>query len=190
MASIEKLQHLLDRGKGHKNMDDVIFKKIDDSLRIYNRVGLFDIFDKSQNEFYMSDTSDTFLCNVDGCSSTFTSMADYDLHYNSNHRYTCTYCRKLLQSAHLLDLHISELHDNFFKASSAKKPMFKCFIETCETLFWNSEERDTHCKDIHKMSKNFLQHYGIKKNKKKNKKTKNNKPPNLEAMLSSNMVID
>lgn len=53
MASIEKLQHLLDRGKGHKNMDDVIFKKIDDSLRIYNRVGLFDIFDKSQNEFYM-----------------------------------------------------------------------------------------------------------------------------------------
>jgi len=53
MASIEKLQHLLDRGKGQKNMDDVIFKKIDDSLRIYNRVGLFDIFDKSQKEFYM-----------------------------------------------------------------------------------------------------------------------------------------
>lgn len=150
MANIEKLQHLLARGTGHKNMDDVIFKKIDDSLRIYNRVGLFDIFDKSQKECYMykqflfknilnfditklifrSDTSDTFLCNVDGCSSTFTSMADYDLHYNSNHRYTCTYCRKLLQSAHLLDLHISELHDNFFKASSAKKPMvlFKVLI--------------------------------------------------------------
>jgi len=53
MTSIEKLQHLLAHGKGQKNMDDAIFKKIDDSLRVYNRVGLFDIFDKSQKEFYM-----------------------------------------------------------------------------------------------------------------------------------------
>lgn len=50
-------------------------------------------------------------------------MAAYDSHYNSNHRYTCIYCRKLLQSAHLLDLHLSETHDNFFLAASAKKPM-------------------------------------------------------------------
>lgn len=53
----------------------------------------------------------------------FSSMAAYDSHYNSNHRYTCIYCRKLLQSAHLLDLHLSEIHDNYFLASTAKKPM-------------------------------------------------------------------
>jgi len=50
-------------------------------------------------------------------------MSAYDSHYNSNHRHICIYCRKLLQSAHLLDLHLSETHDNFFLASSAKKPM-------------------------------------------------------------------
>lgn len=67
--------------------------------------------------------TDLFKCNVNGCTMSFTAMAAYDLHYNSNHRYTCIYCRKLLQSAHLLDLHLSETHDNFFLVSSAKKPM-------------------------------------------------------------------
>lgn len=67
--------------------------------------------------------TDNFQCNVNGCTSSFTSMADYDSHYNSNHRYTCIYCNKLLQSAHLLDLHLSEKHDNFFKVSSIRKPM-------------------------------------------------------------------
>lgn len=72
--------------------------------------------------FYFRKT-DNFRCNVNGCFATFTSMASYDSHYNSNHRYTCIFCRKLLQSAHLLDLHLSEVHDNFFLACSAKKPM-------------------------------------------------------------------
>lgn len=67
--------------------------------------------------------TDTFQCNVNGCTLSYTSIADYDSHYNSNHRYTCIHCRKLLQSAHLLDLHLSETHDNFFKVSSVKKPM-------------------------------------------------------------------
>lgn len=67
--------------------------------------------------------TDHFKCNVNGCTMSFTSMTAYDLHYNSNHRYTCIYCRKSLQSAHLLDLHLSEKHDNFFLVSSTKKPM-------------------------------------------------------------------
>lgn len=39
---------------------------------------------------------------------------------------------------------------------------FKCFIETCPIQFWNSKERNDHCLDVHKISKNFLQHYGNK----------------------------
>ncbi|XP_026808576.1 zinc finger protein 511 [Rhopalosiphum maidis] len=184
--NIEKLRYLLAQGTGHKRMDDDLFKKFDNSHKIYTRVGVFEIFEKSEEK----KSDDSFLCNVDGCVSSFTSMADYDSHYNSNHRYTCTYCRKLLQSAHLLDLHLSELHDNFFKACSEKKPMFKCFVETCQTLFWNSEERKTHCINIHKMPKSFLRHYANKKNHKKNQKIKPAEPPNLEGMLDSNMVID
>ncbi|XP_025206059.1 zinc finger protein 511 [Melanaphis sacchari] len=185
MESNEKCKLLLARGTGHKNMDDGIFKKFDDRFKIYRRVGPFEIFEKSDKPRVK-----TFFCNVDGCATVFTSMTDYDLHYNSNHRYTCSYCRKLLQSAHLLDLHLSEVHDNFFKACSAKKPMFKCFVETCNTLFWNPEERNLHCIDIHQISKSFLQHYGNKKNQKQNKKIKYTEPPNLDEMFSSNMTMD
>ncbi|XP_016659797.1 zinc finger protein 511 isoform X1 [Acyrthosiphon pisum] len=186
MTSMEKLQLLLARGTGHKNLVDDLFKTVDDSLKVYRRVGVFEITDQSNEQ----RGTDNFQCNVDGCTSSFTSMADYDSHYNSNHRYTCIYCRKLLQSAHLLDLHLSETHDNFFKVSSVKKPMFKCFIETCQTQFWNSEDRNVHCKEIHNMSKGFLQHYGNKKNQKKNKKIKYTAPPNLESMVESSMVIN
>ncbi|CAI6365714.1 unnamed protein product [Macrosiphum euphorbiae] len=184
--SMEKLQLLLARGTGHKSVEDDLFKTVDDSLKVYRRVGVFEITDQSDE----LRCTDNFQCNVDGCTASFTSMADYDSHYNSNHRYTCIYCRKLLQSAHLLDLHLSETHDNFFKVSSVKKPMFKCFIVTCQTQFWNSEERNVHCKEIHNMSKSFLQHYGNKKNQKNRKKTKYTAPPNLESMVESSMVIN
>lgn len=39
---------------------------------------------------------------------------------------------------------------------------FKCLIETCPVQFWNSNERNDHCIEIHKMSKNFLIHFGNK----------------------------
>lgn len=86
--------------------------------------------------------TDDFKCYVNGCTKSFSSMAVYNAHYNSNHRYTCVYCRKQLQSAHLLDLHLSETHDNFFLVSSAKKPMVRRFSYTripnsqYEIYFW------------------------------------------------------
>ncbi|KAL5240846.1 hypothetical protein ACI65C_008256 [Semiaphis heraclei] len=119
MTSMEKLQQLLARGTGHKHLDDDLFKSVDDSLKVYRRVGVFEINEEPDEQ----RCTDNFQCNVNGCISNFTSMADYELHYNSNHRYTCIHCRKLLQSAHLLDLHLSETHDHFFEVSSIKKPM-------------------------------------------------------------------
>lgn len=137
---MEKLQQLLARGTGHKRLDDDLFKAVDSSFKIYRREGIFEIEELPHEPEYVSVThclyiidkfylftlfrkTDDFRCNVNGCMISFSSMAAYDSHYNSNHRYTCIYCRKLLQSAHLLDLHLSEMHDNYFLASSAKKPM-------------------------------------------------------------------
>lgn len=186
MTSMERLQQLLDLGTGHKHVVDDLFKTVDDSLKVYRRVGVFEILEQPDEQ----RSTDSFQCNVNGCTSYFTSIPDYDLHYNANHRYTCIICRKLLQSAHLLDLHVSETHDNFFEASCVKKPMFKCFIETCPTQFWDCETRNIHCKEIHNISKNFLQHYGNKKNKKNNKKIKYTSPPDLETMVESSMAIN
>lgn len=50
-------------------------------------------------------------------------MLQYDQHYNSYHRFTCSQCSKSLPSSHLLDLHLMEAHDAFFAAQAEKKPM-------------------------------------------------------------------
>lgn len=38
---------------------------------------------------------------------------------------SCSVCRKVLPSAHLLDLHISENHDNYFEVKKEKQPMVR-----------------------------------------------------------------
>uniref|UniRef100_A0A6P4E9L6 Protein lethal(2)k10201-like n=1 Tax=Drosophila rhopaloa TaxID=1041015 RepID=A0A6P4E9L6_DRORH len=47
--------------------------------------------------------------------------------------YSCAECRRMLPTAHLLDLHITEQHDFYFAASVDRgdKPMFSCFLEEC-----------------------------------------------------------
>lgn len=65
----------------------------------------------------------TFPCEVPGCQVTFSSLLDFEMHYNSCHRFICSQCRKPLPSAHFLDLHLSETHDSFFAAQAARKPM-------------------------------------------------------------------
>jgi hypothetical protein len=50
--NIEKLRYLLAQGTGHKCMDDELFKKFDTSHKIYTRVGVFEIFEKSEEKKY------------------------------------------------------------------------------------------------------------------------------------------
>lgn len=64
-----------------------------------------------------------FPCEVPGCKEVFSSVLQFDMHYNSCHRFICCQCKKPLPSAHLLDLHISESHDSFFAAQAERKPM-------------------------------------------------------------------
>ncbi|VVC29618.1 Zinc finger C2H2-type [Cinara cedri] len=182
---MDKLQQIIACGTGHKRLDDDLFKTVDELLRIYRREGIFEI-EEQVNE---PEKTTEFKCRVHGCKKDFTSLSAYDSHYNSNHRFTCIYCRKLLQSAHFLDMHLSETHDNFFLASSNKKPMYKCFTETCDILFWNSVERNDHCIQIHKIPKTFLQQFKTKKNKKP-KPEKIAQPSGLEAISDLSMVVD
>ncbi|XP_050426369.1 zinc finger protein 511 [Adelges cooleyi] len=191
MSSLEKLNKLLACGKRQKSIDDVLFRPIDKLLRIYRRDGIFEI----EDEIDEPRQTDQFKCNVNGCTGNFTSMTAYAMHYNSNHRYTCIYCRKTLQSSHLLDLHVCETHDNFFSVSATRKPMYKCLIETCCELFWNADERMNHCKEYHKLTQSFLLHQGKKKNYKKrnNNRTQSggtSSSSGLETMADLNMILD
>lgn len=47
-------------------------------------------------------------------------------------------------SLRLLDIHISEMHDAFFKVLSKKKPMYTCLVDGCEEKFMHDEKRNRH----------------------------------------------
>lgn len=139
MSITEEFDYILACGSGQKSINDDLFKCVDDALKVYRREGVFEIDSQINESRYVllnylsllnlhpilmiNRTTELFKCNVNGCTASFSSLELYDRHYNSNHRYTCSYCRKMLQSSHLLDLHICETHDNFFSASKIKKPM-------------------------------------------------------------------
>jgi hypothetical protein len=46
----------------------------------------------------------------------FSSYSAYETHYRDQHTNRCAECRKNFPSAHLLGLHIEEMHDSFVRA--------------------------------------------------------------------------
>lgn len=107
------------------------------------------------------------FCNVSGCGIIFNNVCSYQSHYNTMHRFICSECRKSLPTEHLLDLHISEQHDSYFKARVERgERLFKCYLEECEELFINSQERKEHCINDHKFPSNFRFDYVPHKNPK------------------------
>ena len=57
------------------------------------------------------------------CSEKFTLMIDFELHYKTAHRFVCSECKKWCPTARILELHVLENHDSFFKVSAKKQPM-------------------------------------------------------------------
>ncbi|KAJ9593327.1 hypothetical protein L9F63_015147, partial [Diploptera punctata] len=81
-----------------------------------------------------------FQCHVCGSSQQFDTLMQFEQHYNSSHRYSCSECKKQFNSPHLLDLHVSETHDSFFKALATRKPMYQCFLQECGSVFSSAQE--------------------------------------------------
>ena len=94
-------------------------------------------------------------------------FSENEAHYNAKHRFSCQECGENLPSAHLLDLHISEIHDTYFQLLSSKKASFECLLESCKKKFWNGEERRTHCLEIHSFPSDFKFDPVVKKRPKK-----------------------
>ncbi|KAH8401854.1 hypothetical protein KR009_008260 [Drosophila setifemur] len=83
--------------------------------------------------------------------------------------YSCAECRRVLPTAHLLDLHITEQHDFYFAASVERgdRPMFSCFLEECTTKFQTARQRKDHCIIVHKFPANYRFDQGKDKGKDK-----------------------
>ncbi|XP_028982722.1 zinc finger protein 511 [Betta splendens] len=113
-------------------------------------------------DLYTSDKDDKpalsvaeFACHISGCSAVFSSLEEYEHHYNSLHRHVCSSCRRSLPSARLLDIHIQEWHDSLFTILAQNQDMYQCLVEGCGQKFRTSKDRKAHLIGIHKYPPDF-----------------------------------
>lgn len=180
-------------GVGLRAADDPFFDESYRSCKIFQRKGVTVVDEEELCHEIMKE----FSCHVAGCTATFQSLLDFEMHYNTNHRYVCAECKKSLPNPRLLDIHIQETHDSFFRVLSAKQPMYLCFVSECEIKFNDPAERMAHCVSVHKFPKNFRynQTPRSKKEDKKNKmeidqsQTKGNSNKAKKIYLSTNQNV-
>jgi len=103
----------------------------------------------------------------------FLQLIDSEAHYNAVHKHSCSICKKSFPTGYLLELHVTEMHDSFFKVRgknvyflnhlnkycfkvlSAKEPSFECFLEKCPLKFWNPHDRRQHSIKDHSFPTDF-----------------------------------
>lgn len=73
--------------------------------------------------FFPSLRQCEFRCHISGCSQVFSTVEDYEHHYNMLHRHVCSSCQRSLPSARLLDIHIQEWHDSLFSILAERQDM-------------------------------------------------------------------
>jgi hypothetical protein len=105
------------------------------------------------------------------CSSTFSSISLWEIHYEANHIFQCHVCHKIMPCIRLLDFHLEELHDSFFAAAVERDLMsYQCLVNTCHRQFSSDRERHLHLVHEHDYPKWFRFH--SKRNKWDEKKQK------------------
>uniref|UniRef100_UPI0037E9213F zinc finger protein 511 isoform X2 n=1 Tax=Semicossyphus pulcher TaxID=241346 RepID=UPI0037E9213F len=113
-------------------------------------------------DLYISEADDKptvsvseFACHISGCSAVFSTLEEYEHHYNSLHRHVCCSCRRSLPSARLLDIHIQEWHDSLFTILAQRQDMYQCLVEGCGLKFRTCQHRKNHLITMHKYPPDF-----------------------------------
>jgi hypothetical protein len=116
------------------------------------------------------------LCSVTGCKKKLKSLAEFATHYEQAHRNSCKSCGASYPTSRLLDIHIRESHDAFFRVLCERQPMYVCLVEDCGEKFKDNKSRRSHLISVHHYPSSFRFHNTmrdtLKKKKKKKKKTK------------------
>nr|ACO13120.1 Zinc finger protein 511 [Lepeophtheirus salmonis] len=113
------------------------------------------VFETFDSEEFPHKDYKPFPCSEQGCSKVFAQLIDSEAHYNAVHRFPCSECKQGFISAHLLELHVLENHDAFFKVLSARKPYYSCFLEICKCKFKKKEDRSRHVIQDHGFDPNL-----------------------------------
>lgn len=152
----EILKLLVKFGTGYKCHNDSIFRDGNYLIKPFKRLGVLPaVYDEDDFIFNNKSKLNSISCNVPGCKEIFDAVSGYEHHYNSHHRFICSFCRKTEPNEHLLDLHISEKHDSYFAVQAERKPMYACFILECSHKSSNPDDRHDHCILDHSFPHNF-----------------------------------
>lgn len=107
--------------------------------------------DEKQQLLDMEDHEREYFCPIVGCGARLNSLEGFEDHYNACHTASCSVCRKAYPTQRLLSIHVSEVHDSYFKAKVARGfPMYECLVENCELKFKSYKARQQHLVDKHK----------------------------------------
>lgn len=157
-------------GVGLRPPDDPFFATGNAVCGAYKRYGVVDI----NEEQLCHQVLKSFPCHAPNCTQEFSTTAEYELHYNSRHRFVCSECKKCLPSPHLLDLHVSETHDSFFQVRVERKEtnMYRCFVEDCTVKSSDPAARRSHCIEVHNFPHDFRFDQSAKKSKTKSQSAK------------------
>ncbi|XP_054456589.1 zinc finger protein 511 [Anoplopoma fimbria] len=134
----------------HLHKDHELFEDGD----IHRHMYLQDLY-VSQDDNKPTLSVSEFACHISGCSAVFSSLEEYEHHYNSLHRHVCCSCRRSLPSARLLDIHIQEWHDSLFTILAQRQDMYQCLVEGCGQKFRTGKHRKEHLIRIHKYPPDF-----------------------------------
>ncbi|KAK1295449.1 hypothetical protein QJS10_CPA16g00922 [Acorus calamus] len=100
--------------------------------------------------------SRSVFCPIVGCGAQLNSLEEFEDHYNSRHTASCSVCARVYPTSHLLSIHISEVHDSFFKAKVAHGfPMYECLVEGCGMKLKSYKSRQQHLIDKHRFPASF-----------------------------------
>lgn len=159
------LNKFREAGVGLRHPDDAFFALGNEVCGAYKRYGVVDITE----EQLCHQVLKSFPCHAPNCTQEFKTTAEFELHYNSRHRFVCSQCKKSLPSPHLLDIHISETHDSFFQVRVERKDsnMYQCFVEECTVMSSDPAARRSHCIEVHNFPHDFRFDQSTKKSKNK-----------------------
>ncbi|XP_037321895.1 zinc finger protein 511 isoform X1 [Pungitius pungitius] len=135
----------------HLHRDHELFEDGD----VHRHMYLQDLYVSEEAEDQHALCVSEFACHFSSCSAVFSSLEEYEHHYNSLHRHVCCSCRRSLPSARLLDIHIQEWHDSLFTILAQRQDMYQCLVEGCGQKFRTSQHRKDHLVRIHKYPPDF-----------------------------------
>ncbi|CAM9431648.1 unnamed protein product [Ectocarpus sp. 6 AP-2014] len=135
--------------------DSEFFDEGNTNRALLCKLNVFAIMSGGADAMDLHEDQHQFECMFQDCTATFSSLKRHEEHYETSHRHRCFTCGRSFPTHRLLDLHLSEAHDSFFRAMAERRPMYACLVEGCPEVFESSGKRHEHLVEAHLYPESF-----------------------------------